>query len=214
MDYKSAGVDIEAGYRSVELMKQHIARTMRPEVLTDIGGFSGGDIRDPGFVELLIRWFEWGAYCPVMRLHGDRNPHHEVRHPIDGHVCIGSGADNEIWSYGDEAYGIFRKFLDRREAMRPYLRRVMNEAHESGIPPMRPLWYVYPDDPACGGRYDEYLFGPDLLVCPVLEAGARERTVYLPAGRWKDLETSRTLEGAATVTVPAPLDVIPVFERL
>ncbi|MBP5230128.1 MAG: family 31 glucosidase, partial [Clostridia bacterium] len=79
---------------------------------------------------------------------------------------------------------------------------------------MRPLWYVYPDDPACGGRYDEYLFGPDLLVCPVLEAGARERTVYLPAGRWKDLETSRTLEGAATVTVPAPLDVIPVFERL
>ena len=180
---------------------------------SDIGGFSGGDVRDPAFVELLIRWFEWGAYCPVMRLHGDRNPHHEVRHPVSGKVCMGSGADNEIWSYGDEAYGIFRKYLDRRQAMRPYLRSIFDEAHRTGVPPMRPLWYVFPDDPFCTNLRDEYLFGPDLLVCPVLEAGARERRVYLPEGTWTDLETGRAYAGGSTITVPAPLDVIPVFER-
>ena len=90
----------------------------------------------------------------------------------------------------------------------------MKEASETGAPVMRPLFFDFPSDPACWNVEDSYMFGPDLLVSPVMEAGAQQRSVYLPAGcHWTDAYTHQTYEGGQTVTVPAPIDVIPVMVR-
>ena len=90
----------------------------------------------------------------------------------------------------------------------------MKEAHENGSPVMRTLFYEFPEDAAAWDREDEYMFGPRYLVAPVLEAGATSRQVYLPAGaRWKNINDGTVHEGGETVCAPAPLNVIPVFER-
>ena len=179
---------------------------------TDIGGFHGGVITDPGFRELVIRWFQWGAYCPVMRLHGDRRPGEQVLKK-DGTPTLSSGGDNEVWSFGEEAYGILKKYLLRREELRSYIRALMREAHETGKPLMRAMAYAYPDDAFCECIKDQYMFGDRYLVAPVLYPGMRERDVYLPEGNWVDIETKTLYHGNQTVTVPAPLDVIPVLEK-
>ncbi|MBQ9324514.1 MAG: glycoside hydrolase family 31 protein [Clostridia bacterium] len=180
---------------------------------TDIGGFHGGWTEDPAFRELLIRWFQWGCYCPVMRLHGDRRPAEKVLRR-DGTEALSSGADNEVWSFGEEAYPILVKYLQRRESLRPYVRHLMQTAHEAGTPLMRAMWYAFPEDPGCQELKDQYMFGEAYLVAPVMESGARERTVYVPKGHWRNVDTGETLEGPATVTLPAPLDTIPVLEKL
>lgn len=191
----------------------HLGVAGIPWFTTDIGGFHGGDIRDPGFVELLIRWFQFGTFSPVMRLHGDRSPHEAVV-AADGSTRLGSGGDNEVWSFGEEAYGILRTHLDLRERLRPYLRETMRAAHECGAPVMRGLFHEFPDDEACWGIADEFLLGADLLVAPVMAAGAREREVYLPAGaRWRDIRTDRVHDGGARVLAAAPLSSAPVFAR-
>ena len=82
-----------------------------PWFTTDIGGFHGGNPDDPAFRELLIRWFEYGTFCPVMRLHGDREPHKPPMGSEGGAACV-SGADNEVWSFGDEAYEILCGYLE------------------------------------------------------------------------------------------------------
>ena len=180
---------------------------------TDIGGFVGADARDPAFHELLVRWFEWGLFCPVMRLHGVREPRVRVTTKA-GDPRLNSGADNEIWSYGPECEKIFARLIALRERMRPYTRELMRQAHESGAPVIRTLFFEFPDDPAAWECKDEYLFGPDVLVAPVLYAGARQREVYLPAGAvWKDLHDGRDYEGGQTIAVEAPLERIPVFLR-
>ena len=85
------------------------------------------------FGELLIRWFQWGCYCPVMRLHGDRKPAERVFWK-DGTEVLSSGGDNEVWSFGEEAYPILAKYMHRREALRPYVRELMHRAHTEGTP--------------------------------------------------------------------------------
>lgn len=180
---------------------------------TDIGGFHGGVPDDPGFRELLVRWFEYGAFCPVMRLHGDREPHSPGVGPSGGGKLM-SGGPNEVWSYGEEALKICTKYLFLRERMKPYITRLMREAHEVGTPVMRPLFYDFPGDKAAWDVEDEYLFGPDVLVAPVMQAGMTSRRVYLPAGAdWVDVNTKAVYSGGSTVQVPAPLDSIPVFQR-
>jgi alpha-D-xyloside xylohydrolase len=88
----------------------------------------------------------------------------------------------------------------------------MRAAAERGLPPMRPLFVDFPHDPRAWQAEDQFLFGPDLLVAPVLEPGATEREVYLPAGRtWTEAATGVSHAGGATVTVPLTLDRIPVF---
>ncbi len=180
---------------------------------TDIGGFHGGDPREDSFRELLVRWFEYGTFCPVMRLHGYREPMKEPMGTEGGAVCI-SGADNEVWSFGEEAYEICRKYLDLRERMKPYITELMEAAHEKGTPVMRPLFYDTPEDACAWEIEDEYMFGPDVLVAPILYEGQRERSVYLPMGsQWKNYFTGEEYEGGATVRVGAPLEEIPVFVR-
>ncbi|NLG25637.1 MAG: family 31 glucosidase, partial [Clostridiales bacterium] len=162
------------------------------------------------------RWFEWACYCPVMRLHGDREPHTPALTPgVPGGGQLGSGGPNEIWSYGEANYQIMKRYIERRAALKPYIERQMRAAHEQGIPVMRPLFYDFPGDGRAWEVEDAYMFGDRLLVAPVMEAGAAERAVYLPAGaRWLEQATGTTYDGGREVRAHAPIDVIPVFERL
>jgi alpha-D-xyloside xylohydrolase len=178
---------------------------------TDIGGFEGGNPDEPLYRELLIRWFQWGAFCPVFRLHGHRARNGHSASFEDIHL---SGGPNEVWSYGEEAYGILVKYLRLRERLRSYIARAMREAHEKGTPVMRPVFYDFPSDPAAWEQREEYLFGPDLLVAPVMYPGVRRRVVYLPAGaRWTHAETRASYDGGQPVEVEAPLNSIPLFTR-
>ena len=181
---------------------------------TDIGGFHGGDPKDPAFRELFVRWFEWGTYCPVMRLHGDREPRQEQVGTTGGATCR-SGAPNEIWSYGEEVYGICKKYISIRESMRDYIRGLMKEAHETGSPIMRTLFYEFPDDPKAWGIEDEYMFGDRYLVAPILCPSALEREVYLPGGvSWKYDKDGMIYEGGQTIVIPVSLADIPVLTVL
>jgi len=182
---------------------------------TDIGGFHGGDPTDAAFRELFVRWFQWGAFCPVMRLHGDREPKQPQHGTTGGATCL-SGADNEVWSYGPEVYEICRKYMLIREELREYTRGLMKEAHERGTPLMRPCFYEFPNDPAAWEVEDEYLYGSTYLCCPVLSPGAATRSVYFPGKgmKWKEFKGGDKLyEGGQTVEVDCPLDTMPVFVR-
>jgi len=180
---------------------------------TDIGGFSGGDPADEGFRKLLIRWFQFGTFCPVMRLHGDRKPTTKL-YSENGHSALFTGGDNEVWSYGDEAYGILVKYLKLRETIRPYTRELMKQAHEKGTPVMRTMFYEFPDDEACWELKDQYMYGSDILVAPIVQEEKYEREVYLPVGAtWTNLHGGKVYQGGQTVMVEAPLDIIPAFSR-
>lgn len=210
--------DIYSSFRSMqEQLQAGLSMGMAgiPWWTSDIGGFLGGDISDPAFRELLVRWFEWGAFCPVFRMHGERSPWYEREEEfINGVRQLTSGQDNEVWSFGEDNYRILSKYLFIRERLRPYIRECMRAASKTGAPVMRPLFFDFPKDQKCWDVEDSYMFGPDLLISPVMEAGAAERAVYLPAGsRWVDAFTKNIYEGGQTVSVSAPLDVIPVMVR-
>ncbi|NYI42476.1 glycoside hydrolase family 31 protein [Demequina lutea] len=191
----------------------HIGAAGIPWFTTDIGGFHNGDPANPDFIELLVRWFQFGAFSPVMRVHGDRKPW-TVVHAADGSERIGTGGPNEVWTFGEMASPIIERLLHLRETLRPYTRRLMREAHESGQPVIRGLFHEFPDDPAAWTARDEYLYGPDLLVAPVTELAARSREVYLPVGAtWTELRTGAQHAGGQSLLVDAPLESIPVFAR-
>ena len=210
--------DIYSSFRSMREQLQaglNMGMAGIPWWTSDIGGFLGGDIKDKNFQELLVRWFAWGAFCPVFRMHGERSPWYEREQEFrNGVRQLTSGQDNEVWSFGEDNYKILSKYLFIRERLRPYIRECMKTASETGAPVMRPLFYDFPEDKTCWETEDAYMFGPDLLVAPVMEAGATTRTIYLPKGAsWTDANTKQVYEGGQTVTVPAPLDVIPVMLR-
>jgi alpha-D-xyloside xylohydrolase len=181
---------------------------------TDIGGFQGGDVNDPAFHELLIRWFQWGVFCPVFRLHGYREP--QIQPPEawrDGIPQCNSGSPNEIWSYGEDNYRIMKHWLLVREKMRPYVGELMANAHQTGDPVMRPLFYDFPHQPASWQVEDQYMFGADIMVAPVFNAGQVTRKVWLPEGEtWASLDGDR-VQGGQWIIAQAPLASIPVFVR-
>ncbi|KAJ6119230.1 hypothetical protein N7523_003510 [Penicillium sp. IBT 18751x] len=183
---------------------------------TDIGGFHGGDPDDPAFRELFTRWFQWGTFCPVMRLHGDREPKPEGQ-------PTASGADNEVWSYGPEVYEICKKFIGVREELREYTRSLMEQAHEKGTPVMRTLFYEFPQDPRAWEVETQYMFGSRYMVVPVMEPGQRTVTVYLPTGAywtlWGKLSAicegvPMIYQGGREVQVDCPIETLPVFYRV
>ncbi|OQE19117.1 hypothetical protein PENSTE_c016G07390 [Penicillium steckii] len=183
---------------------------------TDIGGFHGGNPDDPEFRELFARWFQWGTFCPVMRLHGDREPKPEGQ-------PTASGADNEIWSYGEEIYEICKRFIGIREELRDYTRGLMKEAHEKGTPVIRTLFYEFPHDPRAWEIETAYMFGPKYLVAPVLKPGQRKMTVYLPDGAywtpWGKTSTAQigipgVHKGGTEVEIDCPIETIPIFYRV
>ena len=123
-----------------------------------------------------------------------------------------SGGPNEVWSYGDEVYEICKKYMFIRENLKPYLRDLMQAAHEKGTPVMRTLFYEFPNDSQCWDIEDQYMFGSDILVAPVMEAGLTLRAVYLPAGvKWKNAWTDEKYEGGQSIEVAAPLEIVPLF---
>ncbi|MBE5793318.1 MAG: glycoside hydrolase family 31 protein [Clostridiales bacterium] len=210
--------DIYSNFRSMrEQLQAGLSMAMAgiPWWTSDIGGFIGGDISDPAFRELLVRWFQWGAFCPVFRMHGERSPWHEREVEFINNVRqLTSGQDNELWSFGEDVYELLKPYLFIRERLRPYIRQLMRDASETGAPVMRPLFYDFQQDENCWNVEDAYMFGPDLLIAPVMEAGAETREIYLPNGcRWVDAYTGETYEGGQQVTVPAPLGIIPVMMR-
>jgi alpha-D-xyloside xylohydrolase len=161
----------------------------------EIGGYVTPD--DPGdeFRELVIRWYQYGVFTPIFRTHGKRSR-------------------NEPWTFGGEVYRHIRASLMLRERLRPYVMEQMKLASERGIPPMRPLFFDFDDDPEVAEVEDEFLFGPDLLIAPVVEYKARKRSVYLPArSEWTDPWTGETTSGGSTISADAPMEHIPVFVR-
>ncbi|WP_421550819.1 TIM-barrel domain-containing protein [Kluyvera intermedia] len=181
---------------------------------TDIGGFQGGNIHDPAFHELLIRWFQWAVFCPVLRMHGYREPRVQPAESYrNGIPQCDSGSPNELWSYGEENYAIMQHWLGVRETLRPYIDKLYKNAHNHGDPLMRPMFWHYPDEPQSWQTEDQYLFGEDLLVAPVMQAGQRQREVWLPGGHcWVSLDGER-YQGGQRVTVAAALETIPLFIR-
>lgn len=184
-----------------------------PWVTTDIGGFQGANIHDEDFKKLLIRWFQFACFSPVMRMHGYRQPGtHFDNDFIAGVGQMGTGAENEIWSYGEEYFEIMKDYLFLRERLRPYIKDQMKKAHEDGTPVMRTLFYEFPEDQNCWDIDDQYLFGPDILVAPIVKEEQYEREVYLPEGsNWTNPWTNEEFEGGQTISVEADLETIPVF---
>ena len=180
---------------------------------TDIGGFRNGNINDPKFRELLIRWFQYAAFCPVMRLHGHRQPEKPPVSTEGGGRC-GSGAENEIWSFGKENYEIMKRYILLREKLRPYTRSIMEESHHAGTPLIRPLFYEFPEDETAWEISSEYLYGPDILVVPVTEYEKRSIRLYLPKGaEWVNAWNGESFHGGQWIECEAPLEQIPCFIR-
>ncbi|MCR5830226.1 MAG: family 31 glucosidase [Lachnospiraceae bacterium] len=189
---------------------------------TDIGGFMTDDVNDPEFRQLLIRWYEFAVYSAVLRMHGDRGPYNIP--PLDererGGGYLHTGQPNELWSYGEENYAIMKKYYDIRIGMHDYIKSLYEEASSNGSPLIRPMFYEFPEDSKCWETEDQYMFGSKYLVAPILRYNEFEREVYLPTGKWKlahrdhcdDCET--VFEGGNTVRVKAPIEYMPVFERM
>ena len=175
---------------------------------TDIGGFYGADTTGDEFRELIVRWFQYGVFSPVMRLHGSRIRHGEklrdVKEP--------TGDPNEIWSFGERNFAILKRLVLLRERLRPYIERHMRLAAEQGWPVMRPMFFDYPEDAVCYTLGEQYLFGDDILFAPIVNRGQTEKEVYLPAGRWVRASDGRLYEQGFH-TVRAELDEFIAFVK-
>ena len=182
---------------------------------TDIGGFMTDDVSDPLFLQLLIRWYQFAVYSAVLRMHGDRGPYNIP--PLDdrdwGGGYLHTGQSNELWSYGEENYRIMRKYYDIRIGMHDYIKGLFEEASQNGSPLIRTMFYEFPEDARCWEIEDQYFFGPEYLVAPILEPDQFKRQVYLPTGLWHLTSTGECYEGGQSVMMDAPLDYMPVFHR-
>ncbi|HEX3436533.1 MAG TPA: TIM-barrel domain-containing protein [Pseudacidobacterium sp.] len=168
-----------------------------PYWTTDIGGLVGGDTADPSYRELFMRWFEYGAFCPVFRTHGARKNN-----------------QNELWSFGPEAQRILTLYDRLRYRLMPYIYAVAAKTTFDGYTPMRALVFDFAADSKALDINDEFMFGPSLLVAPVTEQGARSRDVYLPKGTdWYDFWTGKRIAGGQKVHRNAPLGILPLYVR-
>ena len=123
-----------------------------------------------------------------------------------------TGAPNEIWSYGKEVEQILTKYIKIREELKPYISKLMRQAHEFGDPLMRTLFYEYPHDQNAWNIEDTYLFGDAILVAPIENYKETSREVYLPKGEsWTNLWTRENFDGGKTVVVEADIQQIPIF---
>lgn len=185
---------------------------------TDIGGF----VPTKEFTgELYVRWFQFGAFCPLFRAHGRT---WKLRLPWGWNT--GELGPDEITNYTGGAANpdpselhnaavepICRKYLELRYRLMPYLYSAVRVAHETGLPIVRALWLHYPDDRIAVARGDQYLWGRDILVAPVTDKGATSRGVYLPRGTWYDFWTEEAHGGGRAITRPVDLETMPLFVR-
>ena len=183
---------------------------------TDIGGFMTDDVNDPSFRQLLVRWFEFAVFTGILRMHGDRGPHDiPVLDERDyGGGYLFTGQPNELWSYGEEVFAILKKNLALRDTLKDYIADLFRQASEDGSPLLRAMFYEFPEDEICWKTYDQYMFGSEYLVAPILSPDTFERNVYLPKGSWMDIRDEQVYEGGRIISAKAPLDSIPVFRKL
>lgn len=198
--FESLAAQVKAGL--------HMAVCGIPWWNTDIGGFYGGDPDDPAFRELLVRWFQYGVFCPVTRLHGNRGGQDRTRP-----VKEPTGRGNEPWSFGGQVLAMLRPLMLLRERLRPYIEAEMAKASQSGVPVMRPLFFDFPQDAVCYTLGEEYLFGDDILFAPIVRPGQREKRVYLPAGAWRHTGTGQLYAGGAWYDIGAELPQYIAFVR-
>ncbi len=167
-----------------------------PYWTTDIGGFIIGNPDDPAYRELFVRWFEYGTFCPIFRVHGTRTTN-----------------QNELWSYGSEAQKILTNYDRLRYRLMPYIYSLAWKTTSEAYTPMRPLAMDFRTDTRALNIGDQFMFGPALLVNPVTEPSATSRRVYLPKSKWYDFWTGRSVDGGSTIESSAPLDHIPLYVR-
>jgi len=156
---------------------------------TDIGGFSG----EPDG-ELFTRWIQMGTFSPFMRAHS-----------------AGDTKEREPWSFGEPYTSINRKFIELRYRLLPYLYSIFWEHHRYGFPILRPIVMHEQEELSNHFRQDEFTYGDKILICPVLEPGQTTRIVYLPKGKWYHFWTNEVIEGGREVTIPTPLETMPIF---
>ena len=171
---------------------------------TDIGGFFRGEpgenkdyldqYTNPEFRELLTRWFQFGTFCPIFRIHGFKT-------------------ETEIWKFGEEFESTARKFLDLRYQLMPYIYSEAWEVTKDAKTLMSPLPYYFSDDKNTWNIKYQYMFGKSLMVCPVTQYKERETKVYLPKGNWYDYWTGEKLLGERYITAPSPLNSMPLYVR-
>jgi alpha-glucosidase len=157
----------------------------------DIGGFD----QHPED-ELYVRWFQLAAYLPFFRVH-----------------CAAALPFREPWAFGPTVLSQIKPALFERYELLPYWYTLAFEAGATGAPYVRPMLWADPYNATLRWVDDQFMLGDSLLVAPILEKGARERTVFLPAGRWYDRATGHAYDGPGPVTVPAEVDRIPVLVR-
>ena len=179
---------------------------------SDIGGFFSGDTESKTFRELIVRWFQFGLFCPIMRLHGTRLiQSYYVDEAPD--VMVKGGGYNEIWHFGDDNYPVLKKLIETREKMRPYTLKIAKEAADKGYPMMRPMFFEYPDDKKCYELWDQYMFGGDILFAPIYNEGQTDREVYLPEGEWISVLDKKEYAGGQTVNMHAEVSEYIAFVK-
>ncbi len=186
--------DNESHWDNLEMalsMSLGVSISGQPFIGSDIGGFIGNPTG-----ELFSRWLQLGVFTPLMRAHS-----------------VIDSPDKEPWAFGPKYEDVNRATIEMRYKFLPYIYTVMYEASQSGIPAMRPLCFEYPNDSSFIWNEDEFMFGDNLLVAPVLRRGDTTRQVRLPVGEWYDYWTNQKYEGGKRIQVSAPIDRLPVFVK-
>jgi len=211
-------------YSTWETLKTHVPVAINtglsgiPFWGTDIGGF----VPTPEYTgELYVRWLQFATFCPSFRAHGRtwhlRLPwgwntgslgHEEVRGYTGG---AGHPPESELHNALVEP--IVRKYLELRYRLLPYTYTIAKECCETGLPLIRSLWLHYPDDPIATARGDQFLWGRDVLVSPVVEKGATSRRLYLPKGAWFDYWSEARLDGGREIERSVDLGTMPLHVR-
>jgi alpha-glucosidase/alpha-D-xyloside xylohydrolase len=211
-------------YSTWETLKTHVPVAVNtglsgiPFWGTDIGGF----VPTPEYTgELHVRWLQFGTFCPSFRAHG-RTWHlrlpggwntGELGHEEVTGYTGGAGHPDPGELHNDRVEPIVKKYLELRYRLLPYTYSVAKETTETGLPMIRALWLHYPDDAAAVARGDQFLWGRDLLVSPVVEKGATTRRLYLPRGTWFDFWTEQRVDGGREIDRQVDLETMPLHVR-
>jgi alpha-glucosidase/alpha-D-xyloside xylohydrolase len=202
-----------------ETLKTHVPNAINtglsgiPFWGTDIGGF----VPTQEYTgELYARWFQFAAFCPLFRSHGRDWKLHRPWGWDTGELGFPETASYhpaqaELHNAAIEP--VCREYLELRYRLMPYLYSAVKETCDTGLPIMRALWLHYPDDSVAVARGDQYLYGRDILVAPVVEKGATQRTLYLPHGDWYDFWTNERHSGGREITCDVDLSMMPLYVR-
>ena len=163
---------------------------------SDIGGFFPANPADPAYAELFTRWFQFGAFCPMFRVHGE------------------SPNGKEMWQFPPATENILINYDQLRYHLLPYIYSVAWMVTSKGYSMMRPLVMDFRNDTNTYNIPDQFMFGPSILVNPVMQAGATNRNVYLPDGTtWWDFWTGQSYAGGQTNVAAAPIETLPLYVR-